>query len=430
MYGRPAGLSMSIPVRPMDLRTEPCWRYGVERPDSPSPGTALSAPCRRAGRAFVRKVRLLLLVAAMAPSAASSGQSQLPSRTFDIPLDTNSANAYYQLGVDRLRSRPEDARRAFYWASRLDPALAEALYGRAVATALLARDYGPRNARGGAFLVPLDDFRRADSLRLRAYLRNPFVHITAERALLPALVRDPVRMDPYFRGWLYLVSGAPHEAVKSYAEALLAKPQVKQIHAERARAFFEMAQYDSALTELTALIAAQRRKDDTSLVYFYRSKANLEYMVAIVHGRRGDLAAARAALGRALTEDLAFHPAHSLLAYLDLVEGDTTSALAEFELASQLAPNDPVLRYNYGVALLSAGSLARAEAQLRRAVQLEPYYALPRFYLARAVDLSGREQEALALYREYLDRAALEHAERTWAEQRLGIQERLDTHQP
>lgn len=378
----------------------------------------------------MRTVRQLLLVAAMVPPAVSSGQSQLPSRTFDVPIDTNSASAYYQLGVERLRSRPDDARRAFYWASRLDPALAEALYGRAVAIALLARDFGPRNARGGAFLVPVDDYRRADSLRLRAYLRNPFVHITAERALLPPLVRDPVRMDPYFRGWLYLVSGAPHEAVKSYAEALTAKPEVKQIHAERARAFFEMAQYDSALAELTALIDAQRRKDDTSLVYFYRSKANLEYMVAIVHGRRGDLTASRAALGRALTEDLAFHPARSLLAYLDLVEGDTASALGEFELASQLSPNDPVLRYNYGVALLSAGLLARGEVQLRRAVELEPYYALPRFYLARTVDVAGREQEAVALYREYLARAALEQPERAWAEQRLGIEERVDTHQP
>jgi Tfp pilus assembly protein PilF len=378
----------------------------------------------------VRRIRQLLIAAAMVPPAVSSGQSQLPSRTFDVPIDTNSAGAYYQLGVERLRSRPDDARRAFYWASRLDPALAEALYGRAVATALLARDFGPRTARGGAFLVPIDDYRRADSLRLRAYLRNPFVHITAERALLPPIVRDPVRMDPYFRGWLYLVSGVPHEAVKSYAEALSATPKVKQIHAERARAFFEMAQYDSALAELTALIAAQRRQDDTSLVYFYRSKANLEYMVAIVHGRRGDLTASRAALGRALAEDLAFHPAHSLLAYLDLLEGDTTAALAEFDLASQLAPNDAVLRYNFGVALLSAGHLARAEAQLRRAIALEPYYALPRFYLARAVDLAGRDDEARGLYREYFARAALEQPERAWAGKRLGIEERSDRHQP
>lgn len=382
----------------------------------------------------MRRIHSLLLAAlGAAPSvlpAQLSAQPTLPPRTFDIPLDTNSASAYYQLGAALLRTRPDDARRAFYWASRLDPALAEALYGRAVATALLVRDFGPQSARGGAFLVPVDDYRRADSLRTRAYLRNPFVHITTERALLPPLVSDPVRMDPYFRGWLYLVSGAPHEAVKSYAEALQERPRVKQIHAERARAFYEMAQYDSALVELTTLITELRQQDDTTLVRFYRSKANLEYMVGIVQARRGDLTAARAALGRSLTEDFAFHPARSLLAYLELVEGDTAAALTEFELAAQLAPEDPVLRYNFGVTLLSSGQHERAETQLRRAIALEPYYAVPRFYLARAIDLQGRAAEAEEAYRAYLSRAALEQPERQWAQRRLGIEERLELRQP
>lgn len=156
-----------------------------------------------------------------------AARTAVPARTFDIPIDTNSAGAYYQLGVILLRARPADAARAFYWASRLDPALAEAMYGRGVAIALMLRDHGPERARGGAFLVPREDFRRVDSLRAQAYLRNPFVQITAERALLPPLVTDPVAMDPYFRGWLYLVSGSPHEAVKSYAEALARQPQAK-----------------------------------------------------------------------------------------------------------------------------------------------------------------------------------------------------------
>jgi tetratricopeptide (TPR) repeat protein len=357
-------------------------------------------------------------------------RSTLPSRTFDVPIDTNSAGAYYQLGVIFLRARPADAARAFYWASRLDPALAEAAYGRGVAIALMLRDHGPEHARGGAFLVPRDDYRRVDSLRAQAYLRNPFVQITAERALLPPLVTDPVSMDPYFRGWLYLISGSPQEAVKSYAEALVRQPQAKKIHAERARAFYAMEQYDSSLAELTALLSSLRRADDTTLVHIYRSKANLEYMVGIVQAKRGDLGAARAALGRSLSEDLAFHPARSLLAYIDLLEGDTTAAIAEFENAVQLKGDDPVLRYNFGVTLLGAGDLTRAEVHLRRAIELEPYYALPRFYLARVLELQGHEKKALAAYREYYARAAREDPAAEWTAKKLNLVERRDRHQP
>ncbi|HJU89913.1 MAG TPA: tetratricopeptide repeat protein [Gemmatimonadaceae bacterium] len=384
--------------------------------------------------------RLLLAITALLPGWMAAqprallqqpaARVSLPARTFDIPIDTNSAGAYYQLGVILLRARPADAARAFYWASRLDPALAEAMYGRGVAIALMLRDHGPERAKGGAFLVPREDYRRVDSLRAQAYLRNPFVQITAERALLPPLVTDPVAMDPYFRGWLYLISGSPHEAVKSYAEALVRQPQAKKIHAERARAFYAMEQYDSSLTELNVLLASLRRADDSTLVHFYRSKANLEYMVGIVQAKRGDLSAARAALGRSLSEDLAFHPARSLLAYLDLVEGDTTSAIVEFENAVQLKPDDPVLRYNFGVTLLGAGQLDRAEAQLRRAIEIEPFYALPRFYLGRTLELRGRDQEAMDTYREFYARAAREDPAAAWTAKKLNIVEREDRHQP
>jgi tetratricopeptide (TPR) repeat protein len=69
-------------------------------------------------------------------------------------------------------------------------------------------------------------------------------------------------------------------------------------------------------------------------------------------------------------------------------------ALAEFEKAASLSPNDYRFWMDFGTALEQAGEVERAEKALRRSVELAPAYAYPRWYLGNLLLRSGRYPEA------------------------------------
>lgn len=71
-------------------------------------------------------------------------------------------------------------------------------------------------------------------------------------------------------------------------------------------------------------------------------------------------------------------------------------ALAEFEKAASLSPNDYRFWMDFGTALEQAGEVERAEKALRRSVELAPAYAYPRWYLGNLLLRSGRYPEAFS----------------------------------
>ena len=66
-----------------------------------------------------------------------------------------------------------------------------------------------------------------------------------------------------------------------------------------------------------------------------------------------------------------------------------TSAIRELAAAVEIAPDDPSVRYFYGVALLAGGAPRQALAELLRAINLDPWYAKPYFSAGRACELGG-----------------------------------------
>ena len=56
-------------------------------------------------------------------------------------------------------------------------------------------------------------------------------------------------------------------------------------------------------------------------------------------------------------------------------------AVAEFEKAASLSPNDYRFWMGFGTSLERVGEVERAEKALRRAVELAPSYAQPRWFL-------------------------------------------------
>lgn len=146
-----------------------------------------SANARRpigGARAFRRFARLVSLIGLVTPALAHAQGQGAPERP-ELPAnaDHNDWSAYYDKGVALLRSDPVGSEAAFYWASHIAPDRAEPLFARWVA-------FHNRDQR--RFLAYLDDDRKtladpdvraADSLRLRAMIRNPFLHRGLEIAL-------------------------------------------------------------------------------------------------------------------------------------------------------------------------------------------------------------------------------------------------------
>jgi hypothetical protein len=71
-------------------------------------------------------------------------------------------------------------------------------------------------------------------------------------------------------------------------------------------------------------------------------------------------------------------------------------AIAEYEKAVSLSPNDYRYWTTLGIAYEQAGEVAKAEYALKRAVALAPSYAYPRWYLGNLLVRNARYDEAFA----------------------------------
>jgi tetratricopeptide (TPR) repeat protein len=357
----------------------------------------------------MRHFIVLALALAAAPVLAQQAEKPEPRRpVLEAGRDTNNAREYYQFGLRRLGDRSDEAANAFYWASRLDPMWAEPLYARRIA--LLMRmddrslgDYLDRSQR----VLSRREVRFADSLATRAMWRDPLLYRRLDANLIEGWLRratnfevglrDMENVGPATRAWILYTRGEYVQSVKQYDVAIKRDDKAYWLHGDRARAFAMMLQYDSTLAELQLELREQRKREK-DLVREYESKAMNEYMIGRVHEMRGSLDDARAAYGRALTEELSFHAAHEALGRVALAQGDTAAAVAEYRSAVELMNDDPALQYEYGVALLAARKFEDAQKAFLRAVELDRYFVAPYFPLAYIEYNSGDDKSALAHY--------------------------------
>jgi Tfp pilus assembly protein PilF len=362
----------------------------------------------RAGSRWLLGATLLL-----APGGAAAQQDLPPLENLDAyarpqlaaGADTNDWEAYFDYAVTRLRKEPRVAEAAFYWASRLDPTRAEPLYGRWVAYWIRHTGWFQDYLKRKPELLESPQVLRVDSLHLRALWRNPFVPQTLEVLIYDKL---PGRWsgDRFTTAVLEYSRGQFAAAAADFAKLLrddAGRGGIVRYY--RALCFTPVRQFDSAVAEMTALLAEMRARDERRLDYSYQSKEILEYSLGLLEAARGNRTAAREALGRALVENLAFYPAHAALGELALHDGDTTHALREYAQAVELQGDDAVLRYRYGAVLAFAGRPGDAEVQLRHAVALEPAFAAPYFTLGGALEARQQPHRALAAYRAYVERA-------------------------
>jgi tetratricopeptide (TPR) repeat protein len=384
-------------------------------------------------RARFRAAALLIALAAALPATASAQKPRKePKRPkLEAGQDTNSAIAYYQFGISKLPKRPRDAADAFYWASRLAPQWAEPYYARRISIILSERSghMWPYLTRRRA-VVESDWGRMVDSLQYRALVRNPFLVQNLDRMLIDEIVYQmsggeamPVygmrSGDPEYDAWMAYTGGQYAKAVRYYGDAIKRQPKEPLHHAQRARAFYALQEYDSAVTELTTLLGKLQKEEKDRLFYFFDSKSMYQYSLGTLHSIRGDAAAAREAFGHALTEDLSFYMAHAALGDLAMQAGDTTTALGEYRLAVEINGEDPALRFGYALALVQANRAADAVREFEAAIEKEPLFAMPYYYLGRLHDAFEMHDDAKQYYTDFVARAAQVMEERQWVEQRL-----------
>jgi tetratricopeptide (TPR) repeat protein len=387
---------------------------------------------------------MALAMAACATAADAQRVHEVPARpALWAGADTNSAGAYYLLGVQRLDRDAHTSAAAFYWAERLSPGWPDALYGRYVA--LLMSDahrmeqYETR--RGG---IGDREIQAIDSLYYRAVQRDPFLHRKLEKQyvmmyyrnvyaeairqetggrddaaaefLMQSLMQDT---DPYTRAWLAYADGRFPAAIQFYEQVLRRERNPVRLRLRLGQIHYLSGNYTQAAEHLRLGIEALRQDDRRQVVRVYESKAMLEYSLAAALEQAGNADAAREAYGRALQEDLAFWPGHRRMAMLAASKGDTATALVELGLAVELAPGEADLHYEYGYLLLAAHKVLESAAEMKKAAELDPYYAAPHFYLAAMNDASGMTDDALEHYRAYLARASTDDSHLAQARTRV-----------
>jgi hypothetical protein len=380
-------------------------------------------------------MRTLFILSLAAAAVAAPLQAQrvgdVPRRPrLDAAADTNDARAYYRLGQERLERRPEEAAAAFYWASQIDPAWADPLYGRHVALLMsdprrLVRYWnGERGTRRSAEVLGID------SLYFRALRIDPFVQRPFEREMVRVLVMNLLGADdpgadaalaafytetilqdmtPLLRARVLAGEGKALQALQAYDEALREgrgrrSETRRYIRHERGRMFGLIGNDSAALAELQQAIDLGVEEEREELVRFYDSKAVLEHSRGLVLERAGSLAAAREAYARALMEDLSYHPAHLRMGALALVEGDTATAVQELALAAQAGADDPMARVLYATLLTRVRRLDEAAAELQAAAAAAPHWAEPWYMLGLVRDW-GAPGNAMEAYRRYMERA-------------------------
>jgi tetratricopeptide (TPR) repeat protein len=412
-------------------------------------------------RAMKRCLVAMLLVLGAAPLVAQ----RVPRRPrLPAGADTNDAIAYFQFGLSRVELDPSQGEAAFYWAARLDPMSPQAQYALGIARLLKDKGRLIRYEQNDLPVLALPAVRAIDSLRFRAEMIDPFFHRGMDELLLFAWAKEAAHStdaflgtsssagsgalegnrtvgatstgsnnsggiaiateqflrenDPYALGQLHYSRGELREALQlwSAAQHTLAQDMVWQ---ERARAFAELRQLDSASAMMTAALRHRRGANDDPTLHVYQTIAAWEFARGRVLEDLRDTAGAREAYERSLGSDDNYYPALLALGRLALQQRDTANAAGAIRRAID-RPDVQFFACTVAATVLDRlGRHDAAVAALRKATQMEPFAPAGWLLLARSLESPRDSAGATAAYQQYLTLAARNDPSRMLATQAL-----------
>ena len=212
-------------------------------------------------------------------------------------------------------------------------------------------------------------------------------HDQALAALDQALQFQPHLVDALVpRGAVLLQLHRPEEALESGNRASMIQPD--SIHAllVRGNALFDLKRYTEALRCFDRVLAIS--PDDIAVVH--------NCFEALVKIGDWDSAKSRIQSAIAVRPDLGL--LHSDLAVVLDHEGHHEEALSESEVASALDPTNDNVRIGLAGGYYRGGDAAKAEAQLRKALQNSPDDRIARWRLGAVLLATGRYEEGWAYF--------------------------------
>jgi hypothetical protein len=370
----------------------------------------------------MRKLVLALSFAALVPGAVGAQAQVLPDTVrpaLDKGRDYNDWRDYYDAGLKLIaRQQPRAADPYFTWAARLNPQSAEPVHMHWVALTLASGRLLEIPPGDGS---PKDEAERAriDSVLLEAMRMDPF---TPRHYARYVYERRPGYwgLDSFTQGYLAYTEGRYDRALKLFSR-IRDGERLRGARLFRALSFHEMQRYDSAAAELEAVAELVARENATRLSPSYEAASVYLYGAGVARSRLGDLEGARAALLRALEEDVSMASAHAVLAEVALKRADTAEVLREWAMAIELRPQSAAMHGDYANALRALGMDQAALAEYEKAIALAPYWAAPYFNEALVLDAMRRGPDAVTRYAQFLDRAP-----RAYAAQLKKARERID----
>jgi len=360
----------------------------------------------------MRSVRTAAVLAALLLTPLALPGQKIPKRPrMDASSDTNSAQAYYDLGLLRLQGGASQAKDAFYWSARLDPRNGSAYIARRIAWFVESPERFFRFAENPRWFSKDAEVQEMDSLVMKAMLRDPFSPPRLYPLLMRMIRREafsagvnmmPNKMDPSEVAWYALLDGDYPTASVNYAKVEKKYPKSPYPRVQRANALFYLGQFDSTAAELAEAVKLMAVQEEKKVVLVYESKAMYEYLAGYALLSGNDLSGAKAAFQRAAAEDMSFYMAHARLAAIAHQEQDTATALSEYETAVQLRGDDPILRFDYARLLMEIGRYDDAKVELTKAAEAEPLYAPTHLLRAILAETDGDSAAAKEHYARYV----------------------------
>jgi predicted O-linked N-acetylglucosamine transferase (SPINDLY family) len=194
-----------------------------------------------------------------------------------------------------------------------------------------------------------------------------------------ALELDPRDADTHLNlGNALRTLRRPDEAIAAYRNAIASRPDLAEAHLGLGASLQECAQLDDAIASYTDVLAIDPRSVDG-------------------HNK----------LGTALRE--AGQPEAAIPHFRAALEADALweiglpfDAVAAWQQAVALKPDDAKAQNNLGAALCDLGALADAETAVREALALRPQYPEAHFSLGNVLKGRGNIEEAITAYRRAL----------------------------
>jgi tetratricopeptide (TPR) repeat protein len=163
---------------------------------------------------------------------------------------------------------------------------------------------------------------------------------------------------------------------------------------------FTAGQFDQAITHLQQALAAIEQMPDNAepLGFIYA-------LIGRSHFELRHFEQARDAFLKWVEYQPNEANSHIELAHAYDELGDSEAAMAQFQAALALSPDDPMTLYNTGIEMVNSGSLEEGIAFIERAIEIQPVYPMAHKNIGYAYAGVGEYAKAIGAFEKYLEQS-------------------------